>query len=136
MSRIVTVKRVRSPPPGNIEDDIDFICRSFGYFSLRDKQATAGRIFRLIVKEGCGDKDGLCSDDLSEKLELSRGAILHHLNNFIKSGLIVKENNSYRLRSQSLQKSIEEIKIDIDRIFNQMIKISKEIDEKLGHYYR
>lgn len=136
MSRSVQVKKVRSPAPGNIEEDIDYICKSFGYFTLRDKQNSAGRIFRLIVREGCGDKDGLCSDILAEKLELSRGAILHHLNNFIKSGLIIKENNSYRLRSQSLQKSIEEIKIDIDRIFNQMIKISKEIDEKLGHYYR
>ena len=74
--------------------------------------------------------------DISEDLELSRGAIIHHLNNFIKSGLIVKENNLYRLRSQSLRKSIEEIKIDIDRIFDQIVKISKEIDDKLGHFYR
>jgi predicted transcriptional regulator len=136
MSRTVQVKKVRSPAPGNIEDDIDYICRSFGYFTLRDKQDTAGRIFRLLVREGCGDRYGLCSDDLAEKLELSRGAIIHHLNNFIKSGLVVKENNLYRLRSQSLQKSIEEIKIDIDRIFNEMIKIAMEIDDKLGHFYR
>jgi biotin operon repressor len=136
MSCTIQVKKVRSPAPGNIEDDIDFICRSFGYFSLRDKQDTAGRIFRLLVREGCGDGDGLCSDDLAEKLELSRGAIIHHLNNFIRSGLVVKENNLYRLRSQSLQKSIEEIKIDIDRIFNEIIKIAIDIDDKLGHFYR
>ena len=136
MTRTVQVRRVRSPAPGNIEDDIDYICRSFGYFTLRDKQDSAGRIFRLLVREGCGDKDGLCSDDIARELELSRGAIIHHLNNFIKSGLVIKENSLYRLRSQSLQKSIEEIKIDIDRIFNQMIKIASEIDDKLGHYYR
>lgn len=136
MPRTVQVKKIRSPAPGNIEDDIDYICKSFGYFTLRDKQASAGRIFRLLVKEGCGSKDGLCSDDIADRLTLSRGAIIHHLNNFIRSGLIVKENNLYRLRSQSLQKSIEEIKTDIDRIFNQMIKIAIEVDLKLGHYYR
>ena len=136
MARAVQVKKVRSPAPGNIEDDIDYICKSFGYFTLRDKQGSAGRIFRLLVKEGCGNKDGLSSDDLAYNLELSRGAIIHHLNNFIKSGLVTKENNLYRLRSQSLQKSIEEIKVDIDRIFNQMIKIAMEIDDKLGHFYR
>jgi predicted transcriptional regulator len=136
MARIVQVKKVRSPAPGNIENDIDYICKSFGYFTLRDKQYSAGRIFRLLVKEGCGEKDGLSSDSISEDLELSRGAIIHHLNNFIRSGLIIKENNLYRLRSQSLQKSIEEIKIDIDRIFDQMIKIAMEIDSKLGHFYR
>jgi biotin operon repressor len=136
MTSTVQVRRVRSPAPGNIEDDIDYICKSFGYFTLRDKQDSAGRIFRLLVREGCGDNDGLCSDDIAQELELSRGAIIHHLNNFIKSGLVIKENSFYRLRSQSLQKSIEEIKIDIDRIFNQMIKIASEIDDKLGHYYR
>ena len=136
MTSTVQVRRVRSPAPGNIEDDIDYICKSFGYFTLRDKQDSAGRIFRLLVREGCGDNDGLCSDDIAQELELSRGAIIHHLNNFIKSGLVIKENSLYRLRSQSLQKSIEEIKIDIDRIFNQMIKIASEIDDKLGHYYR
>jgi predicted transcriptional regulator len=136
MARTVQVKKVRSPAPGNIEDDIDYICKSFGYFTLRDKQDSAGRIFRLLVREGCGDKDGLCSDFIAEDLNLSRGAIIHHLNNFIKCGLVIKENNLYRLRSQSLQKSIEEIKIDIDRIFTQMIKIAMEIDDKLGHYYR
>ena len=136
MTRTVQVKKIRSPAPGNIEDDIDYICKSFGYFTLRDKKDSAGRIFRCLVREGCGDKEGLSSDNLSEQLELSRGAIIHHLNSFIKSGLVIKENNFYRLRSQSLQKSIEEIKIDIDRIFKQMTKIAMEIDDKLGHYYR
>jgi DNA-binding MarR family transcriptional regulator len=136
MTKTIQVKKVRSPAPGNIEDDIDFICKSFGYFTLRDKQDSAGRIFRLLVKEACGDKDGVTSDSIAESLELSRGAIIHHLNSFIKSGLIVKENNLYRLRSHSLQKCIEEIKFDIDRIFTQMIKIAVDIDNKLGHYYR
>jgi hypothetical protein len=31
---------------------------------------------------------------------------------------------------------MEEIRADIDRIMEQMIKIAIEIDEKLGHYYR
>jgi predicted transcriptional regulator len=136
MTKTIQVKKVRSPAPGNIEEDIDFICKSFGYFTLRDKQDSAGRIFRLLVKEACGDKDGLTSDSIAENLELSRGAIIHHLNNFIKSGLIIKENNLYRLRSHSIQKCIEEIKLDIDRIFIQMIKIAVDIDNKLGHYYR
>ena len=136
MTRTVQVRRVRSPAPGNIEDDIDYICKSFGYFTLRDKQDSAGRIFRLLVREGCGDKDGLCSDDIARELELSRGAIIHHLNNFIKSGLVIKENSLYRLRSQSLQKSIEEIRHDTQRIFNEMLKIAEAIDEELGNFYR
>ena len=136
MARTVLVKKIRSPAPGDIDEDIDFICKSFGYFSLRDKQDSAGKIFRLLVKEACGNDEGISSDDIANELALSRGAIVHHLNSFISTGLVIKESNRYRLRSGSLQKSIEEIKEDIDRIFRQMAKIAVEIDEKLGNYYR
>lgn len=136
MPRMVLVKKVRSPPPGSLDEDIDFICRSFGFFSLRDRQESAGRIFRLLVKECCGDEKGLSSDDIAEKLNLSRGAIVHHLNNFISTGLVSKEQNKYRIRSTSLQNCMDEIKEDLNRIFKQMLKIASEIDDKLGHYYR
>jgi len=136
MARTVLVKKIRSPAPGDIDEDIDFICKSFGYFSQRDKQDSAGKIFRMLVKEACGNDEGVSSDDIADELALSRGAIVHHLNSFISTGLVIKEYNKYRLRSGSLQKSIEEIKEDIDRIFKQMEKIAVEIDEKLGNYYR
>jgi len=136
MARTVLVKKINSPAPGDINEDIDFICKSFGYFSLRDKQDSAGKIFRLLVKEACGNDEGISSEDIARELALSRGAIVHHLNSFISTGLVIKEYNKYRLRSGSLQKSIEEIKEDIDRIFKQMTKIAVEIDDKLGNYYR
>jgi predicted transcriptional regulator len=119
-----------------LNDDIDFLCKSLGYFSQRDKKDTAGKIFRLLVKETCEEDNCLSSDIIAERLKLTRGAIVHHLNNFISAGLVLKENNKYRLRSPSLQKSIEEIRADIDRILEQMIKIAIEIDEKLGNFYR
>jgi len=136
MASTVLVKKIRSPAPGDIDEDIDFICKSFGYFSQRDKQDSAGKIFRLLVKEACGNNEGISSENIANDLALSRGAIVHHLNSFISTGLVIKECNTYKIRSGSLQKSIEEIKEDIDRIFNQMTKIAIEIDEKLGHYYR
>lgn len=132
----IIIKKIRSPAPGNIENDIDYLCRSLGYFSQRDKQDTAGKIFRLLVREACEPEECLTSDEIADKVNLTRGAIVHHLNSFISSGIVVKEHNRYRLRSASLQKSLEEIRQDIDRIIEQMIKIAIEIDEKLGYYYR
>ena len=136
MTQRITLKKLSFPAPGNINRDIDFICKSFGYFAERDKHETAGKIFRILVKEATGDSEGLTSDELAEKLNLTRGAIIHHLNNFIASGLVVKEHNTYKLRGPSLQKCIEEIREDIDRIMKQMMKIAIDIDEKLGRYYR
>jgi predicted transcriptional regulator len=136
MPQRIIIKKIRSPAPGNIDNDIDFLCKSLGYFSKRDKQETAGKIFRLMVKEACAPEKCFTSDEIAEKLDLTRGAIVHHLNNFLAAGIITKEHNKYRLRSGSLQKSMEELRADIERIMEQMIKIAIELDEKLGHYYR
>ena len=136
MPHRIIIRRIRSPAPGDINNDIDYICRSFGYFSQRDKQDTAGKIFRLLVKDASEKALGLTSDEIAEKLNLTRGAIVYHLNNFITSGLVIREKNRYRLRSVSMQRSIEEIKNDVDRMFHHMLRIASDIDEQLGNYYR
>ena len=136
MPQQIIIRKVRSPAPGNLNEDIDYLCKSLGYFTQRDKKDTAGEIFRLLVKEACEPDRYLTSDEIAEKINMSRGAVIHHLNHFISSGIVTKEHNTYRLRSQSLQKSMEEIRSDIERIMDQMIKIATEIDDKLGHYYR
>ncbi|MEM0493341.1 MAG: hypothetical protein QXS02_05255 [Candidatus Thermoplasmatota archaeon] len=136
MTDQITLKKLDLPAIGNIDEDINFICKSFGFFTERDKQETAGKIFQLLVKEACGSNKGLNSDEIAERLKMSRGAIVHHLNNFISTGLVIRSHNTYRLRAQSLQKCIEEIRDDIDRILSQMLKIANEIDARLGNLYR
>jgi predicted transcriptional regulator len=136
MSINIIIKKIRSPTPGSLNEDIDYICKSFGYFSPRDKQDTAGKIFRLLVKETCNTDKTLSSDDIANTLNLTRGAIIYHLNNFISAGLVIKDHNRYRLRSQSIQKIIDEIKADIDRVMGEMKKIATDIDNKLGNFYR
>lgn len=135
MASRILIKRIEIPPAGSLKDDIDFVCRSFGYFSQRDKQDTAGRIFGLLVRKSC-KSEGLTSDEIAEQLELTRGAIIHHINSFIEAGIVIRQRNLYRLRSKCLQKSLEEVKEDIDRIFAEMLKIAIEIDSQIGNFYR
>ena len=136
MAGQIILTKLDYPVTGDLNDDIDFICKSFGYFNPRDKQDTAGKIFRLLVKEVAEESKGLSSDDIADKLHLTRGTIVYHLNSFISSGLVIKESNTYRLRSQSLQKCIDEIQEDVSRMLSQMREIARDIDSKLGHYYR
>jgi predicted transcriptional regulator len=136
MSRKIKLRRLDIPPAGDISDDIEFICKSFGYFSLRDRQGTAGKIFQVLVEDASSGSNGLTSDEIAERLNLTRGAIVYHLNDFIDAGIVIREKNLYRLRSSSLQRSIEEIMRDAQRIFEDMMKIAHDIDEQLGNYYR
>jgi DNA-binding MarR family transcriptional regulator len=132
----ITLKKLDLPAAGNLDEDIKFICKSFGFFTERDKQETAGKIFQLLVKEACGSNKGLNSDEIAERLKMSRGAIVHHLNNFIETGLVIRSHNTYRLRAQSLQKCIDEIRDDLDRLLSQLAKIASDIDARLGNLYR
>ncbi len=136
MPRNINIQKVKLPKKGSIEEDINYLCKSLGYFSNRDKNETAGKIFRIIVQRGVAEDEGVKSEEIANEVGLTRGAIIHHLNSFIDSGIIVKERNSYRLRAQSLRKSLEEVKTDMERIFREMIKIAEEVDEKLGYFYR
>jgi DNA-binding MarR family transcriptional regulator len=136
MAYKIKLRRLRVPPAGNLDNDIDFICRSFGYFTKRDKNNTAGRIFQYVIKKTAEDAEGVTSDEIANELDLTRGAIVYHLNNFISAGLIVRERNLYRLRSHCLKKSIDEIRNDAQRIFTEMMEIAEEIDEELGIFYR
>ncbi|MFH1014176.1 MAG: helix-turn-helix domain-containing protein [Thermoplasmatota archaeon] len=136
MSLKIRLKRLEIPPAGNVSEDIEFICRSFGYFSQRDKQGTAGKVFQVLVEDASTDSKGLTSDEIAERLNLTRGAIVYHLNDFIEAGLVIREKNLYRLRSTSLQRSIEEIMRDSQRIFDDMMKIAHDIDRQLGNFYR
>jgi predicted transcriptional regulator len=136
MSVKISLKRIDIPPAGSVSEDIDFICRSFGYFSQRDRQGTAGKIFQVLVEDASSDSKGLTSDEIAERLHLTRGAIVYHLNDFIEAGLVTREKNLYRLRSSSLQRCIEEIMRDSQRIFNDLMKIAHDIDQQLGNFYR
>ena len=136
MERNITIKKVNLPPPGDFGLDVDFICRSLGYFSERDKSGTAGKIFRMVVKDTSDGLNGFTSDMIAGKLNLSRGAVVHHLNSFVRAGLVLRKNNRYVLRDQSLQKTIKEVQRDSDRLFSDLLKISKDIDDMLGNHYR
>ena len=79
----IELKRIRTPPAGSIDNEIDFICESFGYFTKRDKNNTAGHIFQFIIKKTAENSEGVTSDEIAKELDLTRGAIVYHLNNFI-----------------------------------------------------
>ncbi|MEM3479252.1 MAG: helix-turn-helix domain-containing protein, partial [Candidatus Bathyarchaeia archaeon] len=99
-----------------------------GFLEHRDKKKTAFRILRLLL-EAARENKGLTSDELAERLYLTRGTMVHHLNKMIRSGLVIYHEGTYKLRGRSLKTTIEEAHRDINRIFENLYRVAESIDK-------
>lgn len=116
-------------------EDLEWVCRSLGFPCERDKDKTIIKIFESLI-ERARNSDGISSDEMASVVGLTRGAVVYHLNKMIRCGLILRRENLYELRMNSLQMTVDEIESDIHRILNNIRKIAKGVDEKLGLPYR
>jgi len=126
---------IRTPPIVDYERDLEWICRSFGFLEPRDRKKTAHNIFKSLVETARHD-EGLSSDKLAEKLALTRGTIVYHLNKMMKSGLVIYHEGQYELRRRSLKNTVEEVQRDVNRIFEDIYKVAETIDQTLGLFSR
>jgi DNA-binding transcriptional ArsR family regulator len=120
-----------APLKSDRESDLEWICRCFGFLESRDKMKTAARIFAALV-EAPREKGGISSDELAEKVGVSRAAVVHHLNKMTGSGLVIRREGLYRLREQNLENTVIEIQRDVARIFENLRRIAREIDESMN----
>ncbi len=128
----IVVKRIAKPV--NVDDawsEFEWLCQSLGFLEPIDKDKTAFSVLKEIIS--ASEKgEALTSTAISNRIGMSRGAVINHLNNLLRSGLIVKHGKFYVSRSRTMQGTIQEIEEDIERIFSKMKKAAKQIDEELG----
>ena len=127
----ITIVNIRKPAPHNVNQELQWLGSSLGLFNLRDKDKSCFRVFIELLKSTKIDKP-LTSDELAERLSLTRGTIIHHINKLMESGFVIHEGNTYTLRVENLKSLIEEIEKDIKRACDDLKEVAKEIDEKLG----
>ena len=128
MIRRVTVIRIRRASEGNVNADLQWLGNSLGLFGLRDKDSSCFRIFITLVKKS---NTPLSSDDIAQRLNLSRGTVVHHLIRLMDSGIVIREKEGYILREQSLLRLIEDLKRDTESVFTELREVAKDIDERL-----
>ena len=115
----------------SINDELQWLGSSLGLFNLRDKDKSCFRLFIELLKSA-KMRQPLTSDEFSERLGLSRGTVIHHMNKLMESGLVVHENNKYILRVNSLTELIDEVERDLERACRDLREIATEIDGRLG----
>ncbi len=106
------------------------MCNSLGLFSERDREKSCYRIFLELIKT---KKQGLSSDELAFRSNLSRATAIHHLNKLMDSGLVVISRNRYSLREKELNKLVLDIKKDINNTLKNIEKVAKKIDKELKY---
>ena len=122
---------VRKPSTAEYVADLEWFCRTLGFLESRDKQKTAYLIFKALL-ESAVQNNGLTSDELAEKLSLTRGTMIHHLNKMMKSGLVIFHEGKFKLREKSLKSTVEEIHKDINRLFENIFYVAEDVDRTLG----
>ena len=130
MIRKVTVVKIRRPADTNVNNDLQWIGNSLGLFGLRDRDKSCFRIFITLVKKSSNNTP-VSSDDIAEKLNLSRGTVVHHLIRLMDSGIVVREKEGYLLRENNLQRLILDLERDTESLFEELKQVAKEIDERL-----
>ena len=127
----ITIINIRKPSHNELNQELQFFGQSLGLFNLRDKDKSCFRIFIELLKSA-KKQEQLTSDEIAEKLSLSRGTVIHHMNKLMESGIVVHEKNRYLLRVDNLSALINEVEKDIQRTCNDLKEIAEEIDKRLG----
>ena len=131
MARKITVIKVRRTEGEDINRELQWLGNSLGLFNLRDKDSSCFRVFITIVRRSRANQ-AISSDDIAERLRLSRGTVVHHLTKLMNSGIVIREREGYLLRETNLVNVVKDIQRDMQAMLAEMESVAREIDEKLG----
>lgn len=129
--KITVIKFNKEPEINTLDQELQWLGTSLGLLSLRDKDRSCYRVFITLIK-AAKKSEGVTSDELAFHLNLTRGTVVHHINNLIASGIVIEKNSRYHLRAENLQKLIIEMKKDVDAMYDSMLEKAQKIDDRLG----
>ncbi len=132
MSQRITIINIRKGDTRNINDELQWLGNSLGLFNLRDRDSSCFRVFITLVKTARQNKP-LSSDEIAERLNLSRSTVIHHLERLLESGIVMKERRGgYILRERTMESLIKDVHQDMEALFSRVQEVAKEIDELMG----
>jgi len=126
----ITIIQLGKPARHNLNEELQWFAHSLGLFGERDKDRSCFRLFLELLKSVKENK-ALSSDELALKTHLSRGTVVHHLNELIKKGIVVTEGKRYALREENLVTLIDDLEKDFEKLFKDLRRSAEVIDRIL-----
>ena len=128
--RRITIVNVRRPRQLSVNDELQWFGSSLGLFGERDKDKSCYRIFLELIK-AIKATGGLSSDELADRLSLTRATVIHHLNARMERGIVRHEGNRYVMRGDRLSLLVDDLQRDMQRAMDDMKKAAEELDRLL-----
>ncbi len=122
---------LEKPRDKNLEDDVRWLCDSFGLSSGRDTEDMVLRIIMDMLRM-LAEEDRVTSESIADNLDVRLARVNHHLRNLIGSGMIYRRKRLLYLRGGSLKAAVQEMRKDSERILDELEVMAEEIDRKMG----
>jgi DNA-binding transcriptional ArsR family regulator len=127
----ITLSHRTAPRSTGISDQLQWFGETLGFFTPRDKDKSYFRVFIEIIR-ATKERVPISSEELANRLRLSRPTVVHHLKRLLEAGIIREHKRRYSLRTQNLQHLIDELERDTKRIFEDLKDSARKLDSLLG----
>jgi len=121
----IIIRKLERPLEESLEKEIEWLCQCLG-LSTADERLPIDIFKTLLMRAYQGQP--VSSTTLTKGKNVTRGAIVYHLNRFIQSGLVVRRGREYALRDRTLTRTLDEVEEDFLRFLKKMREIAEKID--------
>lgn len=126
----LVIKNIAKPKHKVYDEDIKWLCNSFGFSSGRDLDFSAVKVLSDLLEKFVYDSH-IPSEAVASSLNLTTGIVNHHVRNLSDSGIVYRERKMIVLRGGSLKCAVEEMRKDANRVLDEISMVAEEIDQIL-----
>jgi len=131
MYQHIILKHIEKPRDKLVQEDVDWMCESFGFRAGRDLDHISSKLIFSILRRIAANRRA-SSDMVANELHISPARVNYHVRNIIDSGFLFRDGHHIFLRAGSVKSAVEEMRKDANRIFDELSEIAEDIDGKLG----
>ncbi|MCB9362747.1 helix-turn-helix transcriptional regulator [Candidatus Woesearchaeota archaeon] len=131
MIRYFRIKKIDRPLDERPDKELQWLFHSMGLQTGRDIEDTSLRVFKELVNLSAEQKGVRC-EELARRLDIKQARVNHHIRIFIEAGLIVRDKARLYIRGGSLQRSVQELRKDVNRMLDDWEEAAIELDQEFG----
>jgi len=124
----LTITRRERPFKKDIDEELRWLLEVLGSGRFSEEYAHILREIVECMKQG----KTLYITAYAQRTGRTRTTLSYHVQKLVSMGILKKTGRGYTLRAGNFERTIEEIKKDVERIFEDLLRVAKDLDALLG----